>query len=397
MTTLRGMERKLPRKIRATPAWKHFAQAIDAVLGHNVLDPIGKAIDLRDPAKIEEFFLPRLANLLGFDMQVDYYDEDQRRKVVASLYEYWNASGTPKFQEFLRLNSPFIQQLAPLWTEDYANFVRYPSGKTVYEDPVNGTWFLTPHFEIYVDGLETYQPNDFSMTGMLGTERSQLGKLFLGHGKRDILTFDDLLHEEFLVNLFYDLAPVHLVLERITRGYVFEGRIYTMGLAALETYTGREKDLLIPFVSLLDVDYLVDQDGVPDLVVPTTSFDVFVDLDYQAGVPTDAAPSTLFFTPDFFAVSEDETVANFSLSLYPALPNPIEVTYETIEGTAVEGTDFVRTAGVTTMLPGQTLLTISVPLVPNNQGISRDFTLRVLPVASLGSPGDLIAKCEIRP
>jgi len=243
---MRGMERRLPRKIRATPAWKQFAQAVDAVLGHNNFDPAREIVNLRDPRKIEEYFLPRLANLLGFDMFTDYYDEEQKRQIVAALYEYYEYAGTPQLERFMALCAKYILRLNPMWTRDYVNFERYPNGPTIYEDPENGEWFLTPHIEMYTNGLESYELIERNLTGQLGTPQSTLGEgLYLGSAPFLDRSFEDLVYPQFIQDLFYDLAPVHLVLERITRGYVWEGDTYWCGgIGTL--ITGAPDDTIYP-------------------------------------------------------------------------------------------------------------------------------------------------------
>jgi endoglucanase len=57
------------------------------------------------------------------------------------------------------------------------------------------------------------------------------------------------------------------------------------------------------------------------------------------------------------------TIAIFTVTLSAPSTQPISVAYATVDGTASQGTDYVPTSGTLTFAPGQTQLTVSVPIV----------------------------------
>ena len=63
------------------------------------------------------------------------------------------------------------------------------------------------------------------------------------------------------------------------------------------------------------------------------------------------------------AVPETAGTAVFTVLLSRPSPRPVEVTYETLDGTAQAGADYAATAGKLTFAPGQTEATVSVPVL----------------------------------
>ena len=63
------------------------------------------------------------------------------------------------------------------------------------------------------------------------------------------------------------------------------------------------------------------------------------------------------------AVRETAGTAAFTVLLSRPSPRPVEVTYETLDGTAQAGADYAATAGRLTFAPGQTEATVSVPVM----------------------------------
>jgi hypothetical protein len=61
------------------------------------------------------------------------------------------------------------------------------------------------------------------------------------------------------------------------------------------------------------------------------------------------------------------TSAAFTVSLSAPATAPVAVTYSTADGTAQAGTDYQAVSGTLTFAPGQTQMTISVPVSPATQ------------------------------
>ena len=249
---LRQMRKLLPRKLQAVDAWRDYADAIDLVVSHRILDPAMGIPGIRDPRVAEEDLLPQLSELLGFPLRADYYTDAQKRFIVESLYQYYSHGGTPSFESFLALLSKYQVKLNVLWTRDYHEFQRSPGGVSIYESPELGEWYLTPHYEIYLDGEDSYTVTTSTMSGALGTPYSRLGRLALGAHLGAVITYRSLIDEGLVETMFYDLAPVHLVLERIVRGYVAHAELTVAADALPSVYTGRAYPDLTPRAAVVD-------------------------------------------------------------------------------------------------------------------------------------------------
>lgn len=97
----------------------------------------------------------------------------------------------------------------------------------------------------------------------------------------------------------------------------------------------------------------------------------------------------LAFALESYYVSEDAGTATITITLTTPNPfAPVSVSYETIEGTAMAGKDYVGVSGQMTILPGASQQAFIVPILDNMQADgSRSLTLRLsAPVgAALGA------------
>lgn len=220
----------LPRKIRETPAWRIFFEKVDDLFSKEIRSPAKQILDLRNPREIETTFIPLLQNLLGCDTKLDYFPEHIQRAIIEALYEYYARCGTKSLERFLALCTEYITQISPLWTTDYKVFYDKPLGTTIYEDPTNGKWFITPHYAVFVDGLLSYiQTQSINTSALLGHQYCQLGKIALSYPNRGFANFRDKYDVTLVEDLFYEFAPVHLVFDRIIRSYILESDLYLVG------------------------------------------------------------------------------------------------------------------------------------------------------------------------
>jgi hypothetical protein len=67
-----------------------------------------------------------------------------------------------------------------------------------------------------------------------------------------VVTYHSAVDENLVESMFYDFAPVQLVLDRIVRGYVAQTAITVSADALPSLYTGREYNHLVPFAALVD-------------------------------------------------------------------------------------------------------------------------------------------------
>lgn len=203
----------LPDKISSNEVWKTFADKVELIFQNNIYNAIDKLKQLRSPEKVEKEFIGNLSKYLGLDLdltifrspvydsltpteqaQNDVEAEDQSRRTLAALYEFYNTLGTDDLARFLSYVKNTEIKIFPLWSNDYTNFSRTPGGTTIYE---GGTWFFTPHVEI------EYNVNDIQWDS-----------------------------EKFF-SVFYALAPVHLVIEKFLGIYKYQTNAYIGGCAVM--------------------------------------------------------------------------------------------------------------------------------------------------------------------
>lgn len=169
---------RLPAKFKEVPAFRDFVFSLEQLMKDNTWDPVSILANIRNPRSLERLFLSLTASQLGLQAGADWLNTTAYIRVVESLSEYYQKAGTKDFYRFMGflVNTQF--EIDALWTEDYAHYYTVPAGPTAY---VGGTWYITPHVNLKYDG-EVFDP----------------------------LTKD-------LKQLFYQLAPIHLVLEAIVQ------------------------------------------------------------------------------------------------------------------------------------------------------------------------------------
>jgi uncharacterized protein len=83
-------------------------------------------------------------------------------------------------------------------------------------------------------------------------------------------------------------------------------------------------------------------------------------------VGLDFAERAAAFSSDNYYVLEGAGQATITVTLNAALATQVSVQYETVDGTAVAGVDYVTTSGSLFFPPGTTALTFTVPIIDNN-------------------------------
>lgn len=190
------LDKLLPYKITSNQAWLDLSLAVEELVSTNIWSPTASIQTMRDPKAIESEFLSLLASLLGFQMKSDLFLESDYRRLIAGLAKYYEKSGTNYLQNFLGYIHNTQVTLVPQWTQDYHNFYDTPGGTQLYN---GGTWFLTPHINFKYD-----------------LEKS--GQIPVQTGR----------------DLFYELAPIHLVLEKLIAN-IFAQMTVNISCAALFT------------------------------------------------------------------------------------------------------------------------------------------------------------------
>ena len=141
------------------------------------------------------------ANFAGLSYYSDFLTDEDFARVADYINAYWPRTGTPEFINFIGFIKNLALSMEQLWTQDKGDnatsddpsISSYDSLEVFQEGIMNpvwkgGVWYPTSHVEINYNALLSN-------------------------------TIDD-----DLVLLFYVLAPIHLVLERISGAINFDGK-----------------------------------------------------------------------------------------------------------------------------------------------------------------------------
>lgn len=187
--------------LREVPVWKEFMETVDALLDSNVVSPIRELEKLRFlTADSEQTVLMETCRLLGFDLSQDILASNVNpfTRIATQLAMYSDYNGTQQFKQFLSLILGGYCEVTYLFSDDYEDFYAEPGGKLITE---GGVWFQTTHVELDV-GLSTLAGINLPP----GQSLAQRVKI-----------------------IFYDQAPITLVIERLN--FVVIDRV-TIGVAA---------------------------------------------------------------------------------------------------------------------------------------------------------------------
>jgi len=132
------------------------------------------------------------SRVMGLDYYSDYLKDEDLARVADYISAYWPKNGQPEFIKFIGFVKSLSLDMEQLWTRDKgdnatsddpvisAYDVLEPKDSSTNPVWLGGTWYPTSHVEITYDALISSNIDDD------------------------------------LILLFYTLAPIHLVLERIS-------------------------------------------------------------------------------------------------------------------------------------------------------------------------------------
>jgi hypothetical protein len=177
--------KRWPSKYRDDPVFRDFALGLEEILKEEIWENSLLLSKIREPRGLERIHLALTAKSLGLEVDAEWLTDKSFTRVVESLSVYYESAGTKDFYRFMGFMVDTQFDMGALWTEDYLTFSSGvpPSGVEAYE---GGTWFLTPHVELVYDG-EDY-----------GGGLPAISNVF---------------------KLFYLMAPINLVLERIVERF----------------------------------------------------------------------------------------------------------------------------------------------------------------------------------
>lgn len=182
-TPLLDATRMLSFSLMNNPAWEHLAKSVSTVLNREIVSPRTQLANIRDTSFLDRDLAIKNARQLGGQYFSDKLEDDDIERLSRYASLYYPGKGSTEFYNFLAFFKNFRADLYALWTENYLDFFIDPRGVEIER---GGDWFPSSHVEIRYD-LRHY-PNP--------------------------LLFD-------MKELFYRLAPIHLVLERIVATYYF--------------------------------------------------------------------------------------------------------------------------------------------------------------------------------
>jgi chitinase len=123
----------------------------------------------------------------------------------------------------------------------------------------------------------------------------------------------------------------------------------------------------------------ITADGGATTTTPTTT----------TPTTTSSAP-TMTVTPSSSTITEGNTSnpsVTFTLRLAAASATPMSISYTTVNGTALAGRDYTARSGAMTFAPGETVKTVSIPILANTRvDGNRMFDLVVTPAAGIRTP-----------
>lgn len=181
---------------------------------------------------------------MGFDFFSDNISDEDYARIYRYIGHYWQHSGTKTFVDFMGFIKNMLLEIDQLWTRDKGDFANS-------DDPEISKY----------DFLESFDPNSMLpiWQGLqtpegIDTESEPIGKDYpTSHValSYDIIVTPNANISE-LVSLFYFLAPIHLVLERINATINVEVPVYRGYASQLHYYESAHLELDESFNGMID-------------------------------------------------------------------------------------------------------------------------------------------------
>ena len=189
-TPYRDIKRQLiPYGVQQNPAWSKLGDAMSGFLRSAVDAPLRELRNVRNSEGQSRTIAIRNAKLLGFNYMNDELTNDDVDRISNYVGMYYPKAGTAETFRFLSFVKNTRFEISCLWSQgpDYMEgFHVTPGGITVLQDPVETSWYPTSHVEM------AYSIRHAGFSSL-----------------------------DKLIDMFYYLAPIHLVLERLVAYYEF--------------------------------------------------------------------------------------------------------------------------------------------------------------------------------
>lgn len=238
----------LTNRLSSNQAWRDFSNTVEAVMSANVWDAADAVLNLRDPEAIQEEFNGLLSRFLGISSSVSQrLSTDSQRKLNKALYHYYKGRNKSLDRLLSHVNNTRME-IVPLWTQDYKTFHPAPLGATIY---AGGSWYYTPHVRLQINANDYVRVDSYlTHTGALGTNTSMLKNISLGSTPLVVsISYSQLLDLQTTQDLFYEFAPIHLVLNQLAYQYSASANLYVVGGISVRVVPSG--DALIPTLNIL--------------------------------------------------------------------------------------------------------------------------------------------------
>lgn len=215
----------LPTYLIDNPFYKDYLDATSTLWKEHVfpyikaLSEVRQTITYSDKEKQDLWTLIKNANLLGYTFLSQYMTQDNYVKLVEFLAKFHETQGNNNLPDFIGFIRGASLHLDQLWTAygqgEFIYFVEkeLTNNNTILENPgstANGVYYPTSHFRL------TY-----------------------------FLDQTGLLDNNILKELFYNLAPIHFVLESVVAVILFNNE---------PTYIDIKASIVLTEATLVDID-----------------------------------------------------------------------------------------------------------------------------------------------
>lgn len=199
--------------------WLDFADIVTTIHKDEILYYINLLTQLRDPRIQGLDILQKNVEMLGFSFKASFIDEENLKRLHKFLGIYYEQKGNISFIEFMGFIKNTRFRIDQLWSKrnesDFYDklipelYIQLESDTSkITEDIENGLWFPTSHVTLSYDGLN--------------------------------FPIED---ESDIQQLFYQSAPIHLVMDALYAHYDFSTELYMfpIGIINQEIYTDASK------------------------------------------------------------------------------------------------------------------------------------------------------------
>jgi hypothetical protein len=201
----------LSSSMKARPPWMSFAKVASNVL-YQYVEQNRIALELsREPSDLTRILKIITLKMMGLDWNSELITDDNYDTLLESISLYLRNHGPNDFINYIGYSLGFSMQMIELWTTDYIGFFPGPQEPNIFDYgpdeqiPNNHTvWYPTTHVGLL---YELYATNAPSLEVIDGIQ-----------------------------NVFYKIAPIHLVLEFI--GAMITGSVGTLYACVLGLQKG---------------------------------------------------------------------------------------------------------------------------------------------------------------